>query len=194
MVAVPHLFDPATGALVGPGAFPIDPISGEVGAAPGAETSIPIALGASLTAADVGEYRVVACIPELGLASPETTLRVEDDAIVPDAHVLTFAPTGAYTMPLFRGRLIVRNGCLASQSDGANRPTYIVLPQGFAFVQRDGRQVLIDPLGHATAELGDALEMTGGGGGLEQADALVVGGVPPSCREEDAGYLFTPSV
>jgi hypothetical protein len=194
IVAVPQLFDPATGRLVGPGAYPLDARIDTPAIAPGSALGIPVAIGASLAATTTGEYRVVACIPELGLASPVGTLRVENDAVVPDVDVLAFAPGGAYNQPLFIGTLEIDHGCLATHIGGEDRVTYLVLPQGYAFVERDGHRVLIDPLGNQAAELGDELRMTGGTGSLQQAEDYVVGGIPDACRAPGARYLFTPSV
>jgi hypothetical protein len=41
-----------------------------------------------------GTYSIVACVPELALASPVGTLRVLDNARATDVHVITYAVNG----------------------------------------------------------------------------------------------------
>jgi len=72
-----HVFDPETGAPV---------VSGDVGIAgvgrtyrldPGATVALPVAWPPGVRTLSPGTYDVVACVPELALASPVGTLRID---------------------------------------------------------------------------------------------------------------------
>jgi hypothetical protein len=85
---VARVFDRATGEEVGHAAEAL----GGWGAAPelaaGASSQIPLSLGGTLPALDAHTtYDVVACVPELGLASPVGTLGVIENDTVRLVHV-----------------------------------------------------------------------------------------------------------
>ena len=195
LAAVPHLFDPATGDPVGPGDVDMSTTFAYLGyyaehaLEPGEEVEVPVALGASLDGLRPGDYEAVACVPELGLASSVRTLHVVDAASVPGVRLLTNTPVG-YHEPDLTGWLKTANGCVAVGPRGPGMYAYLVLPQGWAFVERDGHRVVIDPIGEEKAALGDAIHMTGGA----NSPTEVVGGIPARCRGPAARYQFTPYV
>jgi hypothetical protein len=157
---------------------------------PGASTAIPVALGGHLTSLERGEYDVVACLPELGLASPVGTLEVGEPGVVPDVRVLTFPGTTG-SAALGGGTLTVEDGCLTTADPGSGRETHVVWPHGYAFVQRDGRQVLIDPIGDEVGALGDQVRLGGGWAQRRWAEELVVGELPASCTTGGESYFVT---
>jgi hypothetical protein len=188
LAAIPHVFDTSTGQLVGPGAYEVYPSSTEVRLQPGERTAVPVALGASITALHPGEYAVVACLPDLGLASPVGTLRISDEAAVRDVRVLTYEPNGTSMGALTGGTLAVVNGCLGLQGD-RGPATYLILPQGYALVVRDGTKMLIDPLGNEVGALGDRVSFGGGGSPISGVEHAVIDGIPEPCRT-GGGYFL----
>ncbi|MFL5797283.1 MAG: hypothetical protein ACJ77A_05040 [Actinomycetota bacterium] len=193
--AIPHLFDPATGQPVGSGANDVFRPAGDLRLAPGSGTAVPVALGASLAALRPGTYALVACLPDLALASPVGTLRVADDAVVRPVHVLTYAPTGVSMTALAGGRLAVLNGCLGigNLGSGPDEATYVLWPRGYALVDRGGRQVLIDPVGEEVGGLGDEVSLGGGGGPLRLVEHEAIGGIPEPCRTGGGYFIVSGS-
>lgn len=155
---------------------------------PGQELPIPAALGGHLPVLTQGTYDVVACLPQLGLASSVGTLEVGDPGVVPGVHVMTFPGTTGM-QALGGGTLEVAGGCLTL--GGAGRTTQVLWPHGYAFVGRDGRELLIDPIGDEVGALGDHLSVGGGWVHLSPAEDLVVGGIPESCRVGGESYFVT---
>ncbi len=188
LAAIPYVFDASTGQLVGPGAVEIFPPSTDVRLGPGESMPVPVALGATITALQPGDYAVVACLPDLGLASPVGTLRINDDAAVTDVRVLTYELNGLSMGALTGGTLAVVNGCLGLQGDGGPA-TYLILPQGYALVVRDGTKMLIDPLGNEVGALGDQVSFGGGGSPLSGVEHAVIDGIPEPCRT-GGGYFI----
>lgn len=187
-----HTFDGATGREVGPG---VAAIGGQAWPAhelsPGGHATVPLALGANLGSLSPGTYDVVACIPDLGLASPVGTLRVVNDARVRDVRVLTYEFTGVSMEALAIGSLDVMNGCLAIEDN--THSTYILWPEGYAVVHRADRTVLIDPTGAEVGALGDEVTLGGGYAGPEHIDEATIDGMPEECRSsgEGEGYFIT---
>jgi hypothetical protein len=154
---------------------------------------LPLSLGGALSALRSGnEYDVVACVPELGLASPIGTLRVAEHPM-PSTRVLTYAFDGSAMEALGGGRLVVHHGCLAVESSSIDRRrTYVVWPDGTTLTHRDGeRPVLIDAIGTELARLGDDVTLGGGYVGLEHIDDATIGGIPETCRTGGEGYFVT---
>jgi hypothetical protein len=190
---VAHVFDPDTGAEVGHAARTVGNWAVETTVAAGEAVRLPLSLGGALPALASGnEYDVVACVPELGLASPVGTLRVAEHPIA-SGRVLTYPFDGTTMEALGGGRLVVHRGCLAVESRSTDRQrAYVVWPDGTALVLRDGeRPVLIDTVGSELARLGDDVTLVGGYVGLEQIDDATIGGVPESCRSGGEGYFVT---
>jgi hypothetical protein len=186
--AVPRVFDLATGREVGPGSVWVTPGTASLRLEPGEDSKVEVALGASIDALLPGSYAVVACIPDLGLASPVGTLRVVDDSRSAEISVLSYLPNGAFMDALAVGSLAVRNGCLAIEHPGGT--TYVLWPEGYALVHRDGRTVLVDPVGTEAGALGDEVSLGGGGAPLRLVEDSVIGGIPESCRT-GGGYFIT---
>jgi hypothetical protein len=184
-----HVFDPTTGRELAPGEGIYTQPGKTYDVPPGAATSIGIGLGGKIGSLESGMYDLVACVPDLGLASPVGTLRVVGGPSAGEVHVLTYHYTGASMLALAVGKLTVQNGCLAIGNQGVT--TYVVWPEGYAFVDRDGREVLIDPVGNEVAALGDELSLGGGFAELRLIEDNVIGGVPESCRTGGEGYFIT---
>ena len=192
-----RVFDRSTGEEIG---HPADTIGEWEPHAPltaGAAERIPLALGGSLPDLAAGTtYDVVACLPQLGLASPVGSLRVIGNDTVRAVRVLTYPYTGVGMDALALGRLVVRAGCLAI-ADSADDPhgTYVLWPDGYTLVDRGGTDpVLIDAVGREVARLGDRVQLGGGGVMLEQAATATTGGIPDACRTAGEGYFLTSGI
>lgn len=190
---VAHVFDPETGREVGHAAQSVGGWGVETRVAAGEAVRLPLSLGGALTALGSGhEYDVVACVPELGLASPVGSLRVAEHPM-PSATVLTYPFTGVAMDALGGGRLVVHNGCLAV-AGRSPRPIYVLWPDGYSLVYRlDERPVLIDAVGREVAGLGDTVQLGGGGVELENAESATIGGIPDACKT-GGGYFLTSGV
>jgi hypothetical protein len=191
LAAIPHIFS-ADGTAVAVGA--VVP-SGETGShqlAPGDQTAMPLALTAALGSLAQGDYQVVACLPRFGLASAIGTLTVASTGVVPGVTVMTYPSNGIGMLALAFGKLTSVDGCLAIQ-DG-HRVTYLLMPDGYALVERSGRQVLIGPIGEETAEMGDDVSLGGGYTPPPFNDPHSRVHVPASCASNDAGYFAAGGV
>jgi hypothetical protein len=189
-----HVFDRASGEEVGHVAQTVGTWRPSPQLAVGASERLPISLGGALPdLASDQTYDVVACVPELGLASPVGTLRVGENTTVRTARVLTYPDTGIAMQALGGGRLVVHNGCLAvAGSPDDRRPTFVLWPDGYALVDRGGGDpVLIDAVGHEIARLGDEVSLGGGYVPPDNANAATIGGVPDACRTSGDGYFLT---
>jgi hypothetical protein len=90
------------------------------------------------------------------------------------------------------GRLADHNGCLAvAESPDDARPTYVLWPDGYALVKREGRTVMIDAVGSEIAQMGDEIQLGGGYGSFEGWGSAVIGGIPASCQTGGEGYFIT---
>jgi hypothetical protein len=192
-----HVFDPGSGVEIGHVARTVGSWGAGLHVPPGGTEALPISLGGALLdlAADQ-TYEVIACVPELGLASPVGTLRVEENTVVRTARVLTYPHTGVSMQALGGGRLVLHNGCLAV-ADGADdrRPTYVLWPDGYALVDRgEPEPVLIDAVGREIARLGDEVSLGGRYVPTENADSATIGGLPDRCRAGGEGYFLTGGV
>ena len=187
-----HVFDPAAGEQVGR----TTETFGSWGPAPqlAAGSSRPIALALGGVLQDLASdrtYDVIACVPELGLASPVGTLRVGSNTIVPSVRVLTYRPTGASMGALGGGRLVIDHGCLAVDQRSP-RPIYVLWPDGYALVDRGADvPILIDAVGNEVARLGDEVTLGGGYVPPESAESATIGSVPDACRTSGEGYFLT---
>jgi hypothetical protein len=193
---IAHVFDPDTGGEVGHAARSVGAWGAASTLAPGETARLPLSLGGALSALDPGhEYDVVACVPELGLASPVGTLRVAEHPMA-SATVLTYPFTGVAMEALGGGRLVVHNGCLAVEGSPTDRrPTYVLWPDGTALVYRDGElPVLIDTVGTEIARLGEDVTLGGGYVELEHIEGGTIGGIPEGCRADGEGYFITSGV
>lgn len=186
---IPHVFDRATGQeIVAP--LPVAGWSGEpyeVGS--GESISVPLAMGGVLPALTSGTFDVVACVPELGLASPVVELVVRGTEVVPDVRVLTYPGPGTGMQALGGGTLTVTHGCLAVGE--ATQAIYVLWPDGYALVERDGRRMLIDPIGAEVAALGDNVTLGGGNVELRWIDGMLTGALPDACRAPGESYFVT---
>ena len=191
-VAVPHVFDLSTGREIGPGADPIAAQGGPARLGRGEAAEIPVALGALVPSLFPATYPIVACVPDLGLASPVGSLEVADDASVADVDVLTYHSNGVSMDALAGGELTVHHGCLALAREVTDAGwTYLILPNGYALVRRGDREVLIRPTGEAVGAIGD--DVSFGGGGVLWTQRLtdaVIGGVPKACGPGTGGGYF----
>jgi hypothetical protein len=187
-----HVFDPTSGDEVGRAAETIGNWGPPLALDAGSSALLPLSLGGSLEAlASDRSYDVVACVPELGLASPVGTLRVEENTVVRTVQVLTYPFGGASMQALGGGRLMVHNGCLAVDQRSP-RPIYVLWPDGYAMVEREGEgRVLIDPVGREVARLGDDVSLGGGYVPPDAAENATIGGVPEDCRTSGEGYFLT---
>jgi hypothetical protein len=188
---VAHVFDPETGGEVGHAARTVGDWGVETTLASGETVRLPLSLGGALSALGSGhEYDVVACVPELGLASPVGMLRVAEHPMA-SARVLTYPFEGASMLALGGGKLVVHNGCLAV-AGRSPRPIYVLWPDGYSLVYRQQEvPVLIDPVGREVARLGDEVTLAGGYVPLENADTAAIGGLPDACRTQGEGYFLT---
>src|SRR4051794_6401812 len=150
--------------------------------APGGTLPVPVALGAKIGPSLAGTFSVVACVPELGLASPVGTLHASDVVTLVDTHVLTYHFTGTAMDALAIGTLSDVNGCLGLRHDGSADTSYVIWPEGYALVPRDGGIVLINPVGEEVASVGDEVSLGGGGAPIRLVEDSVIGGIPDSCR------------
>lgn len=191
-----HVFDPETGAEVGHAAQSVGSWTSSPELAPAASVRLPLSLGGAL--AELGSdrsYEVVACLPELGLASPVGRLRVGTNTTVRTVQVMTYRFTGASMEALGGGRLTAPNGCLGVVNGTADRPTYLLWPDGHALVTRDAEiATLIDPVGREVARLGEQVSLGGGYVGLEHIEDGTIGGVPEPCRRGGEGYFVTSGI
>lgn len=190
---VAHVFDPETGREVGHAARSVGGWGVETRVATGETVRLPLSLGGALTALESGhEYDVVACVHELGLASPVGMLRVAEHPMA-SARVLTYPFDGTSMDALGGGRLVVHDGCLAV-AGRSPRPIYVLWPDGYSLVYRqDEKPVLIDPVGRQVARLGDEVTLGGGGVELEHAETATIGGIPDACKT-GGGYFLTSGV
>ncbi|HEY7401112.1 MAG TPA: hypothetical protein VH989_09465 [Actinomycetota bacterium] len=182
-----HVFDAATGMEVGRTAQTVGEWGTGISVPASDSVEVPLSLGGQLGALDPGAFDVVACVPQLGLASPVGSLRVIDEPTTTNTRVLTYSYTGIAMTALGGGILVDHNGCLAvAESQDDPRPTYVLWPDGYALVTRDGRTVLIDAVGTEVAQMGDEIQLGGGYGSFEGA----IGDVPESCRSGGQGYFI----
>jgi hypothetical protein len=187
-----HVFDPASGTEVGH----VAETSGRWGPspelAPGASMGLPVSLGGALADLDPHHtYDAIACVPELGLASPVGTVRVEENTVVRSVRVLTYPYHGVGMLALGGGRLMIHNGCLAV-ADRSPRPIYVLWPDGYSMVYRQhDAPVLIDAIGREVARLGDEVTLGGGNVPTEHADGVTIGGLPEDCRASGEGFFQT---
>ena len=188
---VAHVFDPETGGEMGHAAQSVGGWGVESVLALGETVRLPLSLGGALTALESGhEYDVVACVPELGLASPVGKLRVAEHPMA-SARVLTYPFEGASMLALGGGRLMIHDGCLAV-AGRSPRPIYVLWPDGYSLVYRQHEEpVLIDPVGREVARLGETIMLGGGYVPLENAGPITIGGIPPTCRAGGEGYFLT---
>ena len=191
---VAHVFDPETGREVGHAARSVGGWGVETRLAAGEAVRLPLSLGGALSALRSGhEYDVVACVPELGLASSVGALRVAEHPMA-SATVLVYPFTGVSMDALGGGRLVVHNGCLAV-AGRSPRPIYVLWPDGYSLVYRlDERPVLIDPVGRQVARLGEEVTLGGGFVALEHTETATIGGIPAACKTGGEGYFFTSGV
>jgi hypothetical protein len=141
-----------------------------------------------------GSYDLVVCVPGLGLASSVGVLRVVDRPAAAEGRVLTYPPANGFMEALGTGTLTLHNGCVALDLGGDSLPTYVVWPDGYALVDRDGRSVMIDPTGQEVGALGDHVALGGGSVPLRSIADRVTGGVPETCRAEGHDYFVTSGV
>jgi dipeptidyl aminopeptidase/acylaminoacyl peptidase len=187
-----RVFDSETGLEVRATAETVGPWGTGISMPPSGSVAVPLSLGGQLGALDPGVFDVVACVPQLGLASPVGSLRVIDDPTTTDVRALTYPYTGVSMDALGGGRLVEHNGCLAvADSPDDPRPTYVLWPDGYALVTREGRTVLIDAVGNEIAEMGDEIQLGGGYGSFEGPGSAVIGGIPASCQTGGEGYFIT---
>jgi hypothetical protein len=191
---VAHVFDPETGREVGHAARSVGVWGVETRLASGGTVTLPLSLGGALPALGSGnEYDVVACVQELGLASPVGVLRVAEHPMA-SARVLTYPFDGTSMLALGGGRLVVHDGCLAV-AGRSPRPIYVLWPDGYSLVYRlDEEPVLIDPVGRQVARLGDEVQLGGGFVELEHAETATIGGIPAACKTGGEGYFITSGV
>ena len=188
---VAHVIDRETRKEVGHAARSVGGWGVDTRLAAGGFVRLPLSLGGALPSLGSGhEYDMVACVPELGLASPAGLLRVAELPL-PSARVLTYPFDGASMLALGGGRLVVHDGCLAV-AGRSPRPIYVLWPDGYSLVYRlDERPVLIDPVGRQVARLGDEVQLGGGFVELEHADPATIGGIPAACKTGGEGYFIT---
>lgn len=186
--AVAHVFDRTTGLEIVGGSSWISGVGRSYELAPGQELGLPVALGGLLGSLATGTFDVVACVPQLGLASPVGVLEVRSTGAVQDVRVLTY-PGRVGEQALATGTLTVENGCMALGSSA--RPVYVVWPDGYALVERDGRRALIDPAGTEVGALGDRVSLLGAFAELRWVEDMVTGGVPGACRASGESYFVT---
>lgn len=191
LAAIPHIFS-ADGAPVAVGA--VVP-SGEIASAQlasGERTAMPIALTAALGSLEQGEYQVVACVPRFGLASSIGTLSVASTGVVPGVTVMTYPSNGMSMSALAGGKLTNVDGCLAIGD--RHHVFYLLMPEGYALVERNGPEVLIGPTGEEQAQLGDEVSIGGGYATPPFNNPQSSVDVPPSCVSNTAGYFLAGGV
>jgi hypothetical protein len=188
-----HVFDPATGEEVGHAARTVGPWVPSPHLGTGANMRLPLSLGGAVPELAGGaSYDLVACVPELGLASPAGTLRVEENTIVRSVRVLTYPFTGSAMQALAIGRLTAASGCLGLTGIADDLTSYVIWPDGFTMVYRDGAvATLIDSVGREVAQLGEGLSLGGGHVGLEHIEGGTIGGIPDACRRRGESYFVT---
>lgn len=186
LAAVPHIFSSA-GAEVAVGAVVPSGQGGSNQLPPGEQMAMPIALTAALTSLEPGAYDVVACVPQLGLASRMGALNVISTGVVQGMSVITYPSNGIGMSALAFGKLVNADGCLAIQD--RHRLTYVLLPDGHSVVEREGRAVLIGPTGEESAEMGDNVRLGGGYVAPPSTNPQSSIVVPADCASNKAGYF-----
>ena len=183
-----HVFDAMSLEEVATDSYTIQSSSQDQRLEPNATMPLPLAMGGVLGPAPPGTYSIVACVPELGLASPVGELQILEDIVARDAYVITYPSTGAGMTALAGGVLGVKNGCLGLEQANGGHFTYVLLPIGYVVVMREGTPTLIGPTGEAVAAIGDTVSFGGGGTGSDWfADQGIT--VPDACRS-GGGYFL----
>src|SRR5918994_5438567 len=119
-----HVFAPVTGAEIGRAAETLGGWGGPLTLEPSATTRLPLSFGGALDAVTSGRsYDVIACVPEIGLASPVGSLRVEENTLVRSARVLTYSSTGGMMQALAFGKLVVPRGMPGDRERSRRPPT-----------------------------------------------------------------------
>jgi hypothetical protein len=191
LAAIPHIFS-ADGTPVAVGAVVPSGATGSDQLAPGEQTAMPIALTATLGSLEQGEYQVVACVPRFGLASTIGTLSVASTGIVAGVTVMTYPSNGIGMDALAFGKLSNVNGCLAIQD--RDHVSYLLMPDGYALVERSGRQVLIGPTGEEKAQMGDDVSLGGGYTPPPFNNPQSSVDVPAPCVSNSVGYFAASGV
>jgi hypothetical protein len=191
LAAIPHIFS-AGGTPVAVGAVVPSSDIGSGQLAPGEQMASPIALTATLGSLAQGEYQVVACLPSFGLASSIGTLSVASTGVVPGVTVMTYPSNGMSMSALAGGKLTNVDGCLAIGD--RNHVSYLLMPDGYALVERNGREVLIGPTGEEQAQLGDEVTLGGGYTTPPFNNPQSTVDVPASCVSNEAGYFLAGGV
>jgi hypothetical protein len=191
LAAIPHVFtddgeEVAVGAVVPSG------VDGSDQLAPGEQTAMPIALTATLPSLEPGSYQVVACVPRLALASTIGGLDVVSTGVAPDLALMTYPSNGAGMTALAFGTLSNVDGCLAIQA--RHQVSYLVMPDGYAVVERSGRQVLIGPTGDEQAVMGEDVSLGGGYTPPPFDNPRSTIDVPPACVSDKGGYFVASGV
>ncbi len=200
---IAHIFDPATSRELFPDAeFGIAGVGREYHVPPGGRFDVPVATPPRLDSLPPGTYELVACVPELSLASPVGELHVVGDASaapstsesLPDVTMLVARPqNGPSAAAVGGGTLTVVEGCLAlGGSVGA--PSFVVWPAGSGLTQRDGQTWVTNPNGDVTAQVGTTVRLGGGFIGLSQAESLVDGEIPESCKVSGERYFLAGEI
>jgi len=187
-----YVFEPASGDEVGHVAQTVGHWGQSLDLDPHTSERLPLSIGGALADLDPQhEYDMVACVPELGLASPVGTLLVKEPNISGSIRVLTYPDSGFAMQALGGGRLMNHNGCLAV-ADRSPSPIYVLWPDGYSMVDRPPQApVLIDAVGHEVAQLGDNVTLGGGYVPLDNAGEATIGGIPDACRAQGEGYFLT---
>jgi hypothetical protein len=183
-----HVFDPTTGDEIGSAAYwPAGPAQ-QITLESNEARTLPLALGGSLDGLRPGRYPVIACVPQLGLASSVGTIDVAEDFATAGTHVLTYESNGMSMDALAGGVLGTKNGCLGLGT--GNGFSYLIFPVGYQLVERDGKDVLIGPTGEGVATMGETASFGGGFSSIDATNAHIVGGVPGGCIGVSAGYFI----
>lgn len=205
---IAHVFDQSTGAELDLGAGFIAGVGREYDLASGARVEVPVSLPQDVTSLPVGSYDIVACIPELSLVSPVGELRVLGDVTsapsttepASDVSILVARPQNDSMAALGEGTLSVVHGCLAlvAPSDPGSTvvhaPTFVIWPAGSLLAEHDGVTSVAGQDGVPITDVGSHIQLGGGLVDLAQAEQLVDGEIPPSCRASGERYFLAGEV
>lgn len=196
---ITHVFDPATGRELFPNAqYGIAGVGRKYDVPPDGRFDVPVAAPPRFNALPPGTYALVACVPELSLASPVGELRVLGDtpstSSSPDVTILVAKPqNGPSAAAVGGGTLTVVDGCLALGVP-SGPPSFVIWPVGSGLTQRDGQTWVTDPNGDVVAQVGTSVRLGGGFIGLSQAESLVDGAIPESCTVNGERYFLAGEI
>ncbi|MEP6476761.1 MAG: hypothetical protein ABJC60_05775 [Actinomycetota bacterium] len=110
------------------------------------------------------------------------------------ATILIAKPQNALVIAaLGEGTLTVIDGCLAL-AGSPSAPSFVIWPVGSGLTQRDGQTWVTAPNGDVAVQVGTSVRLGGGFIGLSQAESLVDGAIPESCKVKGERYFLAGEI